>query len=209
MQQDSIDGQQFDDWLLIWCPPQCCRKRCLVVASNGNTVAYDRHGWRVDRFQSQLPGGSRGWLSGEYTILDCLRNEDGTGEEPGALIYRVVDIMCWRGHPVYDCDTEFRQYWLHTKLNELFDSPEQQRLIGGRHERLFFTLSAIKCSLQALDTLWEDARRHQQAMQQQNVEGVCLFYHRQAHYEFGHTPLALWLPASEIPLVRSHWLATT
>lgn len=32
----------------------------------------------------------------DYTILDCIYSEvDRT--------YYILDIMCWRGHPVYDC----------------------------------------------------------------------------------------------------------
>ncbi len=32
----------------------------------------------------------------DYTILDCIYSEvDRT--------YYILDVMCWRGHPVYDC----------------------------------------------------------------------------------------------------------
>lgn len=35
-------------------------------------------------------------LYADYTILDCIYSEvDRT--------YYILDIMCWRGHPVYDC----------------------------------------------------------------------------------------------------------
>lgn len=34
--------------------------------------------------------------SADYTILDCIYSEvDRT--------YYILDVMCWRGHPVYDC----------------------------------------------------------------------------------------------------------
>lgn len=33
----------------------------------------------------------------DYTILDCVFNEiQGT--------YFILDVMCWRGHPVYDSE---------------------------------------------------------------------------------------------------------
>lgn len=31
-----------------------------------------------------------------YCILDCIYNE-------AAQTYYILDVMCWRGHPVYDC----------------------------------------------------------------------------------------------------------
>lgn len=31
-----------------------------------------------------------------YSILDCIYNE-------AKQTYYILDVMCWRGHPVYDC----------------------------------------------------------------------------------------------------------
>jgi len=31
-----------------------------------------------------------------YCILDCIYNE-------AKQTYYILDVMCWRGHPVYDC----------------------------------------------------------------------------------------------------------
>ena len=33
----------------------------------------------------------------EYTILDCIYSEINR-------TYYVLDVMCWRGHPVYDSE---------------------------------------------------------------------------------------------------------
>lgn len=235
--ESFISGHQLNDWLMIWCPPGCCSRRCLVVASNGCTEAFDRHGWRVDRFQSLLPGGCRGWLSAEYTILDCLRNDDDVDDDDnydrdddevnrgesqtsgggqttsgggqttrgGSRVYRVLDVMCWRGHPVYDCDTEFRQYWLQSKFAELFGGDYHQSLIAGRHERLFHPLQAQPCTLHTLNNLITATHSQQN---NGGGGGVCLFYHRQAHYECGTTPLALWAPGSLLPAIRAHWWIT-
>lgn len=35
-------------------------------------------------------------VSVDYTILDCIYSEV-------SQTYYVLDVMCWRGHPVYDC----------------------------------------------------------------------------------------------------------
>ncbi|KAG7243228.1 hypothetical protein CRUP_025517, partial [Coryphaenoides rupestris] len=63
---------------------------------------YTKSGYCVNRFPSLLP---------DYTILDCIYSEmDRT--------FYILDVMCWRGHPVYDCPTEFRFYWLQSKVQE-------------------------------------------------------------------------------------------
>lgn len=35
-------------------------------------------------------------LCADYTILDCIYSEV-------ERTYFILDVMCWRGHPVYDC----------------------------------------------------------------------------------------------------------
>lgn len=35
-------------------------------------------------------------MSIDYTILDCIYSEVNQ-------TYYVLDVMCWRGHPFYDC----------------------------------------------------------------------------------------------------------
>ncbi|TRZ01545.1 hypothetical protein DNTS_021819 [Danionella cerebrum] len=88
------------DWLMVVCP---VGKRSLVVASKGSTTSFTKSGYCVNRFPSLVP---------DYSILDCIYSElDRT--------YYILDVMCWRGHPVYDCSTEFRFYWLQSKVDEV------------------------------------------------------------------------------------------
>lgn len=47
----------------------------------------------------------------DYSILDCIYSEIHR-------TYWVLDCMCWHGHPVYDSETEFRFFWLQSKLAE-------------------------------------------------------------------------------------------
>ena len=79
----------------------------------GSTVSRMRNGRILHRFSSWLPGGSRRTLSGtdNYCILDCIFHEpNGT--------YFIMDVMCWKGYSLYDCSTEFRLYWINSKLQE-------------------------------------------------------------------------------------------
>src|ERR1043165_2688293 len=92
-------------------------------------------------FESILPAGAnsyKGNKTTDYCILDCIYDQT-------TFTYYVLDLMCWKGHPIYDCDTEFRFvqifslniscnpcnlllnifekfsrfYWLNTKFTEI------------------------------------------------------------------------------------------
>eukprot|EP00854_Cymbomonas_tetramitiformis_P028018 gene28018-34651_t len=98
------------DWYVV---PHPEGERCLVISSRGGTVSRRRNGSIVHRFPSALPNGSRatGANSDSYCILDCVFHKtDQT--------YYVLDIMCWKGHAVYDCTAEFRLFWVQCKLQE-------------------------------------------------------------------------------------------
>uniref|UniRef100_A0AAY4CT55 Snurportin-1 n=1 Tax=Denticeps clupeoides TaxID=299321 RepID=A0AAY4CT55_9TELE len=161
------------DWLLVVCP---VGKRSLVVASKGSTAAYTKSGYCVNRFPSMLPGGNRhnSAMGKDYTILDCIYSEvDRT--------YYILDVMCWRGHPVYDCPTEFRFYWLQSKVAETENLSE----IAKRNPFRFIALNSTVCTTEFI----------QEALSKEysfNVDGL-LFFHRQTHYTPGSTPLVGWL----------------
>ncbi|KAK3709900.1 hypothetical protein QZH41_020020, partial [Actinostola sp. cb2023] len=105
----DIPEDLAEEWLMVVCPHG---RRNLVIASNGKTSAYTKSGFKVNQFASLLPcGGPHTLKPGEYTILDCIFNETTN-------TFYVLDVMCWRGHPVFDSETEFRFYWLQTKLQE-------------------------------------------------------------------------------------------
>lgn len=86
-------------------------RRCLVVASGGITKSHGRSG-KPRTFPSALPSGSRATRAGLSTCeLDCIyREADST--------YFVVDVLGWKGQAMRDCPSEFRLYWLSTKLAE-------------------------------------------------------------------------------------------
>ncbi|XP_075620395.1 snurportin-1 isoform X2 [Balearica regulorum gibbericeps] len=108
------------EWVVVVCP---VGKRALVVASRGSTAAYTKSGFCVNRFPSLLPGGNRHNSTSEkvYCILDCIYNE-------AKQTYYILDVMCWRGHPVYDCQTDFRFFWLFSKIQEEEGLGEKSRI---------------------------------------------------------------------------------
>ncbi|XP_059191579.1 snurportin-1 [Centropristis striata] len=169
----DVPSELDTDWLMVVCP---VGKRSLIVASKGSTAAYTKSGYCVNRFPSLLPGGNRhnSAMGKDYTILDCLYSEvDRT--------YFILDVMCWRGHPVYDCPTEFRFYWLQSKVQETDGLSE----IAKRNPFRFVSLQSNACTPKLI-------QKALAAEYSFNVDGL-LFYHRQTHYTPGSTPLVGWL----------------
>lgn len=166
------------NWYTIICP---IAKRCLVIAAKGTTTSYSRSGHKMDSFPSHLPGGCKRlsakhhYSNKTYCILDCLY--DST-----IATYYILDVMCWMGHPVYDSDTEFRNYWLNTKVNE-HDYDLAART--GINPYKFIPLEYHNSSRPYLTELLSRPYPVQ-------VDGL-LFIHKHSHYQLGHTPLALWL----------------
>ena len=90
--------------------------RCFVISADGKTTARLPSGQLlVAAFESCLPAGFnqyRGNRRSDYCILDCVYSSV-------TRTFWTIDIMCWRGHPVYECETEFRFWWLRGKLAEI------------------------------------------------------------------------------------------
>ncbi|PKK25431.1 snurportin 1 [Columba livia] len=183
-------ANQVGGCLSPWVGSECERgvvvcpvgKRALVVASRGSTAAYTKSGFCVNRFPSLLPGGNRHNSTSEkvYCILDCIYNE-------AAQTYYILDVMCWRGHPVYDCQTDFRFFWLFSKIQEEEGLGEKSRINPFKFVGLqnFPCSSDSLCEVLAMDFPFE-------------VDGL-LFYHKQTHYTPGSTPLVGWLRPYMVP----------
>ncbi|KAL6040761.1 Snurportin-1 [Balamuthia mandrillaris] len=177
-------------------------KRCLVISSNGKTTAYLRNGSVFNRFSSNLPagggtssgrsngGGGGGWRKlHNYCILDCVF-EEGKG------IYYVLDVVCWKGHLYYDCDTSFRVYWRNTKLME--DAEHATR----RMEQNPFPFVPMPfydcCDPHSIAVAAAKAEGEEQQTAVTFQREALLFYHKDSHYSFGATPLLTYLPIASV-----------
>ncbi|KAK1338609.1 hypothetical protein QTO34_019263, partial [Cnephaeus nilssonii] len=87
----DVPSDLGQEWIVVVCP---VGKRALIVASG----AYTKSGYCVNKFSSLLPGGNKrnSTTAKDYTILDCIYSE-------AKQTYYILDVMCWRGHPFYDC----------------------------------------------------------------------------------------------------------
>lgn len=200
---ESLPQDLLTDWVLMICPKG---KRCLVTSGSGETIARSRAGNILARFQSILPNGSRTNRTSDFCILDCVY-------DAVHWTFYVLDIMCWRGYPIFDCDTNFRydnftffirlsdpnnntlsyrHFWLQTKL----ESNELDRPDGHNQFYKFIPLKPVLTSeTQAVVNDPEQFVKNQGFSY--DIDGL-LFYHRQAHYRGGSTPLVCWVPRDEI-----------
>ncbi|XP_038623053.1 snurportin-1-like [Tachyglossus aculeatus] len=168
----DVPADLVEKWIMVVCP---VGKRVLVVASRGSTAAYTKSGYCFKKFASLLPGGSKdsSGTDKDFTILDCIYSEVNQ-------TYYVLDVMCWRGHPIYDCQTDVRFYWMHTKLLE--------EGLGEKSKLNPFSFVGLKnfpCTPESLCKVLSTDFPFQ-------VDGL-LFYHRAKHYSPGCTPLVGWL----------------
>ncbi|KAK9748313.1 hypothetical protein RND81_02G049700 [Saponaria officinalis] len=151
-------------------------KRCFVVSINGTTVSRLRNGSVLHHFPSGLPCGARtrdnSGSSQSYCILDCIFHEmDKT--------YYVIDMVCWRGYSLYDCNAEFRFFWLNSKLMECGACEPPSHY----HRYKFCPVPVYNCDQAGLLSAYTGHAPY--------VKDGLLFYNKHALYQAGNTPLAL------------------
>jgi hypothetical protein len=116
-------------------------------------------------------------------ILECILDEERR------LLY-AMDILMWKGQCLTDTTSEFRMYWMQTKLSEC--SQQLFRLVEGRNEYAVQWVPYFDCTPANLYAVYA------------NENGACpyvpdgfVFYHKFGHYQQGLTPLVLvWKDAN-------------
>ncbi|CAO2826983.1 unnamed protein product [Amaranthus hypochondriacus] len=161
------------DWFVLARP---AGKRCFVVSINGTTVSRLRNGSVLHHFPSALPCGARtkenSGFDQSYCILDCIFHEmDQT--------YYVIDMVCWRGYPLYDCNADFRFFWLNSKLTE----SGACEVPSYYHKYRFSPVPVYNCDQNGLLSAYTG--------QVPYVKDGLLFYNKHAQYQAGNTPLTL------------------
>lgn len=168
-----------DNWMMVVCP---VGKRSLIVAAKGVTCAYSRTGKLLNRFPSYLPGGCKKYLSiNTYTILDCVYHE-------ASRTYYVLDVMCWRAHPVYDSDLEFRMFWMRAKMEE---DNGRCSVLSKINPFRFVPLTYFPSTRNELNRIVSVPPPFE-------VDGL-LFIHKSSHYLRRRSPLAVWLKPHMVP----------
>lgn len=165
----------FENWYLLPCPKG---KRCLLVAHFGQTKVYNKSGRFMKQIKTNLPGDRSN--KNDLSILDCIYNFD-TGE------YYALDVLAYRSQELNDCDAEFRFFWLRSKVSEdSLDIKDSYNLTIIRNLKFYEC-----CLLEELNEcfsrfpIWDFEKTPE-------LDGI-LFYHKEASYVYGTTPLVTWL----------------
>ncbi len=94
--------------------------------------------------------------------------------------------MVWRGRELYDCTTEFRFFWMHSKLEEEKLTTTSSNL---GNKKLCLPLPAYPATATGIHAAYSDPVTFTR-------DGL-YFIHRRTHYSPGQTPLALtWKDAA-------------
>jgi snurportin-1 len=93
--------------------------------------------------------------------------------------------MIWRGHELYDCTTEFRFFWMHSKLEEEKSTNLSPPTIATTNFqiKLFLPLPAYPATAAGIQAAYSNPINFTR-------DGL-YFIHRRTHYSPGQTPLAL------------------
>lgn len=171
----------IEKWYIKPCPQGT---RVLVIAVDGVTRVFNKYGGFIKRFQSGLPGNRRN-RQNPLTVLDCIYV--AASEE-----YYVLDAIAYGYQALVDCDAEFRFFWIESQIRE--SNLDQ---VSEDNEYAFQIIEKYNCGDEvALNEFF--AKFPIWPNNQPKLDGF-LFYHAEASYVHGKTPLVGWLFPFMIP----------
>ncbi|XP_067647293.1 snurportin-1 [Eurosta solidaginis] len=168
--------ENLDDWFMMPCPKG---QRCLLMASNGRTDMYNKAGRKRMSFNTLLPGDN-GNGKQTNTLLDCVySNVQDT--------FYVLDALVYGNQELIHCETQFRFFWLRSKFaecEELSNRSQYNEKPLKLLERYDFENFADVSEVLQRFPIWPE--------NEPELDGL-LFYHKEASYTCGSTPLVGWL----------------
>lgn len=187
----------IEKWFLKPCPKG---NRVLVIAVDGTTQVFHQYGAFMRRFSSELPGGRKGgrkWRE-SLTVLDCVYI-------PNLDEYYVLDALAYGNQALTECEAEFRFYWIESQISELkLDEVTQH------NHYVFRVIEKCNCGDNVMLNdflskypIWPN--------NEPKLDGF-LFYHGEASYVNGETPLVGWLfdfmipEVFDVPLLNVNYL---
>ncbi|CAH2102666.1 unnamed protein product [Euphydryas editha] len=175
-----------ENWYVVPCPKGM---RLLAVADFGTTKFYTKLGKFKFECLTGLPGGNPyNYNNGKNCcILDCIYNENTN------TVY-LLDIISWNKRLITDGETEFRQYWMEIQLENF---PET-KTINEKNKILIKILPMIPCTNHFLSHLLSTYPQFEN--NSPPLDGL-MFYHKNACYISGETPLVGWLYPYMVPEV--------
>ncbi|XP_018303853.1 snurportin-1 isoform X2 [Mycetomoellerius zeteki] len=170
----------IENWIMVPCP---IGKRVRVISGWGETRAYSRKGILHGVFPSALPGGNPDSDFHHSAAIDCLWIKN-------RKLFYILDVLYWSLLPFTNCQAEFRFFWIKNKFQEI---PQFKERNTDTNRYPILPLPNINCNSNVNSALAN-------LDNEQPLDGL-LFYHRQALYTYGLTPLVTWLKPFMLPEV--------
>lgn len=171
----------LNQWYLVPCPKG---QRCLVIACNGITEMYNKVGKLMFSFHSSLPGDRES--RHEITILDCIYVQK-------IAKFYILDALSLGNQDLLHCETQFRFYWIKTRF-------EENPICESVNDYNDYTFSPLKFyDFDNTENIQECLYLYPQWENNCPELDGFFFYHKEASYTCGTTPLVGWLFAFMIP----------
>lgn len=161
-----------ENWIMVPCP---IGKRVRLISGWGETRAYSRKGALHGVFPSALPGGNPDSDLHNSAALDCIWIKE-------KKLFYILDVLYWSQLPFTNCEVECRFFWIKCKFQEI---PELKERGTDTNRYPILPPQKIDCNSDLYTALTNLNIEHP-------LDGF-LFYHRQALYTYGQTPLVTWL----------------
>lgn len=166
-------------WLVVPCP---IGKRCSLWALDGETHAYTKQGFFMESFECALPNGFHYSGAEGSTFLDAVYVEN-------LSTYFVLDALQWDDYDLRRGSAEFRLFHLNTKYAEYIDSGDVHPRVRSRFKNFVMQLPILPCTPSGVKKALTWSPLPNLKLE---LDGV-LFYHHDAMYTSGQTPLVAWI----------------
>jgi len=189
----EIPEDMESEWLVLPIP---VGKRSLLVASHSTTNSFSKGGMLLNSFGSQLPNGSSGRRHEPQYLLFDARHAGETMVDcifsARFFAYFALDLLMWRDYDVRDCDTEFRMWFLESKLAEIPTSRNQKK-----SQQNIIRIPCYPCNGEGIRQCFSWQPFPNETLE---LDGL-MFYHKKTAYTTGETPLVGWLKPFMVPEV--------
>ncbi|KAG5669185.1 hypothetical protein PVAND_017079 [Polypedilum vanderplanki] len=161
--------EDLEDFLLIPCPKGIRSTLSNEKTKNKNCRLYYKNGTENLRFKTNLP---------QQTILDCILDKISN-------TLFILDVIKYDGRDFMNCDTSFRHFWIKNKFIE-----SDLKIIDEESDMKMQLLDVY--DLADSNQGFSCFQKYPMFNEGTELDGF-LFYHKEADYTIGETPLVLWL----------------
>uniref|UniRef100_A0AC34GQ26 Snurportin-1 n=1 Tax=Panagrolaimus sp. ES5 TaxID=591445 RepID=A0AC34GQ26_9BILA len=175
----DIPNELHGSWTVVASPKG---KRCLVIAKDGITKVYSKHGFCLDQFKSGIPGG--GAAGHGKTILDCIRHPKNKKQ------FYILDLIYANMMSFCEVEAVIRLNQLEALAEEIIIN--SKRIRGGKTP-IFTVPPRCPCNVEEMAKMMAEPMSF-------DLDGL-LYYSNDGWYTPGYTPLVGWLEPWMLPEV--------